>query len=90
MFDFYGHGVSMNFMGKSTYRTNIGAIFSIIFVICMLGYTVIKMIQMVMHQQPDFIVNTVLKDMYTEYPEVFPAKEAGFEFAVALISIRPW
>ena len=54
------------------------------------SYSVIKLLSMVNHSQPDFVVNTVLKDMQSDYPEPFHATELNFEFAIAFISLRPW
>ena len=53
-------------------------------------YGSLKLLRLVNHEQPDFIVNTVLKDMYTDYPEPFDAAENRFEFAVSFLSIRPY
>ena len=54
------------------------------------AYSSLKLLQLFNHEQPDFIVNTVLKDMYNDYPEPFDAAENRFEFAVGFLSIRPY
>ena len=59
-------------------------------IVFLAGYSGIKFLQLINHEQPDFIVNTVLKDMYNDYPEPFNATENGFEFAVSFLSIRPY
>ena len=53
-------------------------------------YTFLRFLQFYNHEQPQFIVNTVLKDMYNEYPEPFNAGENFFQFAVGFMSIRPF
>ena len=46
--------------------------------------------QLVTHENINFITNSVLKDIYTEYPEPFYAHENHFEFAVTFLSIWPY
>ena len=46
--------------------------------------------RLIFHKQPDFIVNTVLKEMYKDFPEPFNARENKFEFAIAFLQIRPY
>ena len=40
-----------------------------------------------MKENPDFVVNTVLKDMYLDYDKPFNATENRFELGVAFLSI---
>jgi hypothetical protein len=89
-FDVFGQTIDMNFNGDSTYKTNLGAILSITMA-CIVGlFTALKMMQLVTHENFNFIMNSVLKDMYAEYPEPFYARENHFEFAVTFLSIRPY
>ncbi len=53
-------------------------------------FSLLKVIRWLSFNEPDFIVNTVLRDMQTEYDEPFGAEENRFEFAVAFLSIRPY
>lgn len=80
----------MNFQGRSTYQTNIGAVLSILTFLFIAIFSMIKLLKLVNYEQPDFIVNTVFKDMYNDYPEPFYAPENRFEFAVSFLSIRPY
>ena len=43
-----------------------------------------------MKENPDFVVNNVLKDMYLDYRTPFNATENNFEFSVAYLSIAPY
>ena len=62
-----------------------------LFIVLTVGfYGILKLSMLINHEQPDFIVNTVLKDMYLDYPEPFNATENLFEFAVGFLSIRPY
>ena len=54
------------------------------------SYAILKMIRLLSHEQPDFIVNTVLKDMHADYPDPIYANETNFEFAVTFLSILPY
>ena len=59
--------------------------------ILLLGFfSTLKFIRLISHDQPEFVVNTVMKDMFTEYPEPFWANENRFELAVTFLSIRPY
>ena len=80
----------MNFQGHNTYQTNVGALFSIILMLLVGIFAGLKLLRMIKHDQPDFIVNTVLKDMNVDYPEPFDAQVNRFEFAVGFLSIRPY
>ena len=53
-------------------------------------YAVLKVQQVVFFVQPEFIVNTVLKSMYDEFPQPFNATDNNFEIAVGYLSIRPY
>ena len=77
----------MKFNGDSTYKTNLGAILSITMALILALFTALKMMQLVTHENINFITNSVLKDIYTEYPEPFYAHENHFEFAVTFLSI---
>lgn len=58
--------------------------------LCVGAFTALKVIHWISHVEPDFVVNTVLKNLYDEYPEPFEAKPNRFEFAVTFLSIRPY
>ena len=80
----------MNFKGDQTYRTVVGAFFSISMVSFIGFYTIVSILRLVLNGNPDFVVNTVLKDMYVDYNEPFNATTNNFEFSVAYLSIRPY
>ena len=63
---------------------------SLLIMIVVGSFGLLKTVMLVSHEQPDFIVNTVLKDMYLDYPTVFNAAENNFEFAVAFLQIKPY
>ena len=46
--------------------------------------------RLVTRGNPDFVVNTVLKDMYLDYETPFNATDNNFEFSVAFLSIEPY
>lgn len=64
--------------------------FSIFMVLCVGGFSTLRLLQWLNFQEPDFIINSVLKDMHKEYDEPFWADENRFEFAVTFLSIRPF
>ena len=68
----------------------VGAIFSIIMVTFIGFYAIVSIMRLVLNGNPDFVVNTVLKDMYVDYNEPFNATDNNFEFGVAFLSIRPY
>ena len=80
----------MNFNGNQTYRTVVGAILSISMVTFIGFYAIVSIMRLVLNGNPDFVVNTVLKDMYVDYNAPFNATENNFEFSVAFLSIRPY
>lgn len=80
----------MNYKGNASYQTPYGAILSILIVLVVGTYGVLRFAQMINHEQPQFIVNTVLKDMFNEFPEPFDAETNYFEFAVGFLSIKPY
>lgn len=88
--DFLGQSIDMNFRGKSTFTTPIGACLSLFIVLVVGSFALLKLAMLINHEQPDFIVNTVLKDMYNDYQAPFNATENLFEFAVGFLSIRPY
>lgn len=63
----------MNFHGNASYQTLPGAIMSLIIIILVASYGSLKFLQLVTFSQPDFVVNTVLKDLHKDYPEPFYA-----------------
>ena len=71
--DFFGQTIDMNFHGNASYQTLPGAIMSLIIIILVASYGSLKFLQLVTFSQPDFVVNTVLKDLHKDYPEPFYA-----------------
>lgn len=88
--DFLGHAIHMNYKDQNAFQTNIGACMSLLIMIVVGSFGLLKTIRLVTHEQPEFIVNTVLKDMYVDYPEKLNAAENRFEFSVAFLSINPY
>ena len=80
----------MNFKGSQTYKTVYGAIVSISMIFFIGFYTLVSILRLVTYGQPEFVVNTVLKDMWLDYSVPFNATENHFEFAIAYLSIRPY
>ena len=80
----------MNFQGDSTYKTVYGALLSISIVIFVSFSSLVSLTRLVTKQNPDFVVNTVLKDMLLDYDKPFNATEKNFEFGVAYASINPY
>ena len=89
-FDVFGQRIEMNFEGRPTYQTNVGAAFSIIMFLVVGAFTALKVIQWITFEEPDFIVNTVLKQLHEEYPEPFEASPNRFDFAFSFLSIKPY
>ena len=77
----------MNFKRRETYQTSVGACLSLLIIILVGSYGLIRASSFIAHEQPDFIVNTVLRDMYTDFPDPINATDSHFEFAVAFLSI---
>ena len=88
--DFFGKTIAMNYKGSSTYQTTMGAFCTVIMVLFVVIYSSLKFLEFLNYDQPDFIVNTVLKDMHQDYPEPFVASDNRFEFAVAFLSVLPY
>ena len=80
----------MNFQGDNTYKTGYGALLSTSILIFIGFYTLVSLMRLITKDNPDFVVNTVLKDMYLDYSEPFNATENNFEFGVAYLSIKPY
>jgi len=80
----------MNFKGRATFQTQIGAIFSILIVIFVTSYSLLKFQEFVYREQPFFIKNTVLHDMYEHFPEALNAKDNFFELAIGFLKIEPY
>ena len=88
--DLLGSPINLNMNGRGSYQTPFGACLSIFVVMVVVSYSLIKLIRMVTHEEPDFVKNEVLKDMYNEYPEPFAANNNYFELAVGFLSISPY
>ena len=88
--DRFGEPVTVNFDGDNTYKTVFGALLSISIVIFIGFYALVSILRLIMKENPDFVVNTVLKDMYFDYDAPFNATENNFEFSVAYLSIAPY
>jgi len=58
--------------------------------LCVGMFSMLKCMRWIAFEQPDFTVNTVLHDMFYDYPEPFTAREHRFEFAVTFLSILPY
>jgi len=52
-FDLFGEGVGVNYAGKSTYQTKVGAILSLVSTTLVLFYTVTRIELLVTKRQPD-------------------------------------
>ena len=80
----------MNYKGRATYQTVVGAICSILMILFVGIFSLLKFLEFLNYDQPNFIVNTVLKDMHVDYPKPIYADENRFEFAIAFLSILPY
>lgn len=56
--------------------------------LCVGAFTALKVIQWITFEEPDFIVNIVLKNLYEEYDEPFEADQNRFDFALTFLSIK--
>ena len=54
------------------------------------SYGILKFNHVIFYEQPSFIKNTVLRNMYEEFPDPFNATENNFEIAIGFLSIRPF
>lgn len=59
-------------------------------IVAVFSYGLLKVIRLFTFEEPDFIRNEVLKDMYLDYDEPFNAIDNRFEYAFAFLSILPY
>ena len=76
--DILGKSIDLNFKGRATFQTNLGAIMSLMIVLVVGAYGLLKLLQLVNYDESSFIINSVLKDMYFDYPAPFNGAENKF------------
>ena len=84
--DRFGESFTMKFEGgKTELKSMTGAIFSILLIIILLGYTALKVDNLIRRSQVD-IISAINEDFYKQDHQIGAMQ--GFNFAVALGSIR--
>ena len=79
----------MNLKGRGTYQTHVGAFLSFFIILAVMSYSLLKVVRLFNHEEPEFVRNSVLKDMYGDY-DTINAGSNRFEYAFAFLSIRPY
>lgn len=79
----------MNLKGRGTYQTHVGACLSFFIILTVMSYSLLKVVRLFQHEEPDFVRNSVLKDMYGDFGTINAASNR-FEFAFAFLSIQPY
>ena len=85
-YDSYGHTVGLNYKGNGTYRTVTGSVLSIAINIYILYIFVIKGLQFVNRESPNFQKHTIYTDLNKVPEQNLNANE--FNFAVGLFSFK--
>jgi len=86
--DQYGAPVGVNYRGNRTYKTKVGASLSVLSVLFVLTYFIIKVKKLALKERPSIISNTIFVDM--EEQGRFHAKENRFDFGFSFLHIPTW
>ena len=84
--DIFGHQIGVTYKGENFYKTNIGAIFSILMAFCTIVYAVVQTQEFVLVKNPDVISlesKTNLRDS-----EAFYFSENQFNFAFEFVEFK--
>lgn len=83
--DFYGHNVAINYRGQSKFRTNFGALVSVLVFGLIFSYTSLRFKKMVLFENPSVSKNTVFADI-SKYGNL-TASENRFDLGFSFINL---